>query len=65
MTWRDRGQSRGHLNTAFAWHTWRTDTEQFCKACAPCNQDHLGKVPKPGLLQDMRVGEPWKESMLI
>jgi len=40
------------------WATWRSDTERFCKACGPCNQYHRGKIPKQGLLQDMRVGAP-------
>ena len=42
------------------WTTWRSDTDCFCKACEPCNQYHRGKVPRQGLLQDMRVGAPCK-----
>jgi len=47
-----------HVQRRAYWTTWRTDTERFCKACEPCNQYHRGKVPKQGLLKEMRVGAP-------
>ena len=42
------------------WQTWRTDVENFCRTCGPCNQYHRGKIPKQGFLQDMRVGAPFE-----
>ena len=42
------------------WHTWRSDTERFCRRCGPCNQYCKGKAPRQGQLQDMRVGYPFE-----
>ena len=47
-----------HVQRRAYWATWRSDTERFCRNCGPCNQFKRGKVPKQGLLQDMRVGAP-------
>jgi len=40
------------------WFSWRSDTDRFCRRCGPCNQYAKGRVPRQGLLQDMRVGAP-------
>ena len=40
------------------WFSWRSDTDRFCRRCGPCNQYAKGRVPRQGLLQEMRVGAP-------
>ena len=47
------------------WFYWRSDTDRFCRRCVPCNQYAKGRVPRPGLLQDMREAPPWTESSWI
>jgi len=40
------------------WFSWRSDTDQFCRRCGPCKEYAKGRVPRQGLLQDMKVGAP-------
>jgi len=47
------------------WFSWRSDTDRFCRRCGPCDQYAKGRVPRQGLLQDMRVGAPWTDSSWI
>jgi transposase InsO family protein len=51
-------KTREQVQRRAYWTTWRSDTERFCRNCGPCNQFHRGKVPRQGVLQDMRVGAP-------
>jgi len=61
--------SGGHLGIAKTasgiqlrayWPTWKSDLEEFLRACEPCARYYRGKVRRQTPLRTPWIGEPWQ-----